>query len=123
MDRLEKRLRVRLLHRTTRGLTITEVGRSFHRHTQHAGGRSIHVTGVFATNDLELLRVTAMGGRGIAVLPRGFVEGDLESGALVHVLSGIVEAHMKAAIVYPDRELKPPAVRAFIDEMLRWKLL
>ncbi len=30
---------------------------------------------------------------------------------------------MKAAIVYPDRELKPPAVRAFIDEMLRWKLL
>jgi DNA-binding transcriptional LysR family regulator len=38
----------------------------------------------------------------------------------VRVLPGIIEADTQVAIVYPERELVPPQVRAFIDAVVAW---
>ena len=44
----------------------------------------------------------------------------VESGALVHVLAGVVEAEGQVAIVYPEREFVPPQVRAFVAAVVSW---
>ena len=115
-----KRLKDLQAHRCLLGFARGELPDT---HWPLRGGRSIHVTGVFATNDIRLLRVAARGGRGIALLPEAFVADDLASGTLVRLLPRLIDAPMKAAIVYPDRQLLRPAVREFIEEMTRWKLL
>lgn len=84
-------------------------------------GRGIlHVESVFSTNDLPLLRDAAIAGLGVALLPELVASEPVAAGKLVHVLRGIVEAQNKLAVVYPERELMLPHVRAFIDALLRW---
>ena len=61
-----------------------------------------------------------MKGLGIALLPTQFVGALVESGALVHVLPGIVGAESRIAVVYPEREFLPPHVRAFVDALVAW---
>lgn len=84
------------------------------------GRGSVHVDASFSSNDIRLLRDAVIRGLGIALLPT-VVLGDLVSnGALVHVLPGIIEAENRIAVVYPERELMPPHVRAFIDALVAW---
>ena len=84
------------------------------------GGGSVHVDGVFSSNDIGLLRDAAVRGLGIAALPALIVNDLVARGVLVHVLPGIVEAENKIAVVYPERELMPPHVRAFIEALVEW---
>ncbi|HSC87314.1 MAG TPA: LysR family transcriptional regulator [Polyangiaceae bacterium] len=74
----------------------------------------------FATNDLDLLRVAAVEGRGLAMLPLQGIVSELESGALVPVLTDLVGAEATLAAVYVEREFMPAAVRAFVDEVAEW---
>jgi hypothetical protein len=38
----------------------------------------------------------------------------------VQVLAGIVEADSRLAVVYPERELVPPRVRAVVEAVVAW---
>jgi len=80
----------------------------------------VRVEGAFSSNDLGLLRDAAVAGLGIALLPQLILREALESGALVQVLRGVVEQETRLAVVYVERELLPPQVRAFIEALVAW---
>jgi DNA-binding transcriptional LysR family regulator len=44
----------------------------------------------------------------------------LERGALVRVLPELIQAKSRVAVVYQEKELLPPQVRAFIDLLVAW---
>ncbi len=89
-------------------------------HWPVVSGGKIHVDGAFFSNDIDLLCDAAVGGLGIALLPRALVAPHLESGALVQVLAGVVGTELQIALVYPERTFLPPQVRAFIDAVAAW---
>lgn len=74
-------------------------------------------------NSSESLRVAALAGMGLAVLPTYAVGRDLQAGRLVHVLpewqplGGLADADTLYAVYLPNRHLAPK-VRALIDFML-----
>ena len=57
----------------------------------------------------------AVRGLGIALVPSLAVQGYLERGELVAVLPDVLRADGRVALVYPERELVAPPVRAFVD--------
>jgi DNA-binding transcriptional LysR family regulator len=89
-------------------------------HWPKAGGGKISVEGSFVSNDITLLMDAAVRGLGIAVLPTLLVGAPLEHGALVRVLPELIHADTRVAIVYAEKELMPPQVRAFIDALVAW---
>jgi DNA-binding transcriptional LysR family regulator len=84
------------------------------------GGAKVHVEGVLFSNEIRMLAHAAVSGLGITFVPRMIVEDALASGALVQVMPGALEAEGRIAIVYPERELVPPQVRAFVDMVVVW---
>lgn len=82
------------------------------------GKGNLRLQGAFSSNALELLRRAALRGLGIALLPTTFTKDDVTQGTLVKVLEGIVGAETRLAIVYPERELIQPHVRAFVDAIV-----
>jgi DNA-binding transcriptional LysR family regulator len=89
-------------------------------HWPKAGGGKIAVTGAMAANDLTLLLDAARRGLGIALLPAMLVEAALKSGELVRVLPEVIRSDSRVAVVYPEKELLPRQVRAFIDVLVAW---
>ena len=89
-------------------------------HWPKAGGGKISVEGSFASNDISLLLDAALRGLGIAALPTLVIGTLLEQGALVRVLPGVIHAESRVAVVYQEKELVPPQVRAFIDALVAW---
>jgi DNA-binding transcriptional LysR family regulator len=80
-----------------------------------AGGRRIQLQGVFFSNSPTMLVRAAMRGLGIALVPSLAVQGHLQRGELVAVLPDVLRSDGRIAIVYPERELVAPPVRAFVD--------
>jgi len=103
-------------HRCLTGFARGELPQSKWR----IGRGEVHVESAFSSNDIWLLREAALRGVGIALLPTFLISDVLETGALVQVLRGLVEAENRVAVVYPEREFVPPHVRAFIDVLLQW---
>ena len=89
-------------------------------HWPKAGGGKISVEGSFACNDITLLMDAAVRGLGIAVLPMVLVGELLERDALVRVLPELIHAESRVSVVYQEKELLPPQVRAFIDVLVAW---
>ena len=83
------------------------------------GGR-IHVQGVLTSNALDFVTSAVLRGLGIAMQPSFGVSDTLASGALVHVLPNVLGAETRLSLVYVERELMPPALRAFIDTVVAW---
>jgi DNA-binding transcriptional LysR family regulator len=83
-------------------------------------GGSVRVVGVLSSNDINMLCHAALRGQGIALLPAMLTEPHTASGALVHVLRGHIGRETRLAVVYQERELLPPQVRAFVDELVAW---
>jgi DNA-binding transcriptional LysR family regulator len=81
-------------------------------------GRKVHLDGTFFSNSPELLTRAAVAGLGIAMVPSLAVQPRLARGELVAVMPGVLRAEARIALVYPERELVPPPVRAFVDWML-----
>jgi DNA-binding transcriptional LysR family regulator len=103
-------------HRCLTGFARGELPQS----TWRVGRSEVHVRSAFSSNDVQLLVAAAVRGLGIALLPR-FLLGDLlETGALAQVLPDVVETESRVAVVYPERELLAPHVRAFIDQLAGW---
>lgn len=84
-----------------------------------AGGRKIQLDGAMFSNSQELLARAAERGQGIALVPSLAVQDRLERGALVEVMPGVLRSEGRIAVVYPERELVPPQVRAFVDWMVK----
>jgi DNA-binding transcriptional LysR family regulator len=80
-----------------------------------AGGRKIHLEGAFFSNSPAMLARAAERGLGIAFVPSLAVGSQLARGELVVVMPGLLRAEGRIAVVYVERELVPPAVRAFVD--------
>ncbi|AUX44926.1 LysR family transcriptional regulator [Sorangium cellulosum] len=85
-----------------------------------SSGGKFQVEGAFFTNDMHLLCDAALQGLGIALLPQGVAHPHLESGALVHVLKGAIQADSHISVVYAEREFMPPQLRAFLDAVMAW---
>lgn len=104
-------------HRCLMGFSRGEVPES---HWPLRSGRAARVDAVFFSNDLSLLAHAVRRGLGIAVLPRMIVADGLESRALMEVLPKLLGTEARISLVYPERELLPPQVRAFLDAMTRF---
>lgn len=83
-----------------------------------AGGRKVQLEGVFFSNSPEVLARAAERGLGIALVPSLAVQSRIEHGKLVEVLPTVLRSEGRIALVYPERELVPPQVRAFVDWMV-----
>lgn len=103
-------------HRCLTGFARGELPQS----TWPAGRGVVHVDGAFSSNDLGLLRAAALAGLGIAMLPMLVLGDALDRGKLVQVLPGVLESESRIAVVYLERELLPPHVRAFVEALVQW---
>jgi DNA-binding transcriptional LysR family regulator len=82
-----------------------------------ASGRKLLVEGVMFSNSQDLLCRMAERGLGIAFVPSLAVHTRIERGTLVPVMPNVLRSEGRIALIYPERELVPPAVRAFVDFM------
>jgi len=82
------------------------------------GGRKIQLEGAFFSNSPGMLVRAAERGLGKALVPSLAVQRQLQRGELVTVMPALLRSEGRIAIVYPERELVPPPVRAFVDWMV-----
>jgi DNA-binding transcriptional LysR family regulator len=75
----------------------------------------IEVHGRLHANNGDALRVAALQGFGLAVLPRFLTGRDVQSGALVSVLEPFMPQDSAVYAVYPHARHLSPKVRAFVD--------
>jgi DNA-binding transcriptional LysR family regulator len=104
-------------HRCLTGFERGEVPRT---HWPRRGGGKVPIESQFISNDPLQLEVAALRGLGIALVPMLLVTPLLERGELVHVLQELIREEARVALVYPQKELLPPQVRAFIDAVVAW---
>lgn len=71
----------------------------------------------FATDDIASLRLAATLGIGVAMLPREFVERDLHSGRLQHLLPDLGSKPGLVHAIFPTRRGMVPAVRHLLDAL------
>lgn len=85
-------------------------------------GSTVAVHARYASNDLRMLLGAVRIGAGIALLPQPAIAHALDTGALVAVLPDTLGPMREGGIwvVYPDRRLMPPRVRAFISFAVEW---
>lgn len=69
----------------------------------------------FFANNGDLIRMAALAGHGIALMPDFLVQEDLASGALVPLLTDFRLPDLPVSIVYPSRRNMSAALRAFLD--------
>jgi DNA-binding transcriptional LysR family regulator len=79
----------------------------------------VPVAGTVVTNSAEVLRVSALGGAGVAMLPTWIVADDLRSGALKIVLPGWEPPSSFVHAVYPGNRRMSAKVRLFVDHLAR----
>jgi len=83
------------------------------------GEQRVPIAAAIVTNSAEVLRATALGGVGIAMLPTWVVADDLRSGTLRPVLTGWAPPASVIHAVYPDNRRMSAKVRAFVDHLVR----
>ncbi len=83
------------------------------------GGRA-RVRVRLASNDLGLLLGAVQADQGVALLPAGAVRSDVEGGRLERVLPGLVGARTDISLVFLERRLMKPALRAFLEHAVAW---
>lgn len=71
-----------------------------------------------ATDDLASLRVAAISGVGVAMLPRELVEADIQAGRLQHLLPGLATTPALVHAIFPTRRGMVPAVRHLLDALV-----
>jgi DNA-binding transcriptional LysR family regulator len=81
-------------------------------------GKKVAIAGTAFANDPHLVLRFALRGLGVAFLPATLVAGALARGELVAVLPKQLRLQGSASIVYVERKLMPPQVRAFIDWLI-----
>jgi DNA-binding transcriptional LysR family regulator len=79
----------------------------------------VPVAGAIITNSAGVLRVSALGNVGIAMLPTWAVADDLRRGTLNTVLPGWAPPASLIYAVYPDNRRMSAKVRLFVDHLAR----
>ncbi len=80
-------------------------------------GQDFQVKPVLVSNDLEVIRLAARQGGGLALLPRGIVLQDLASGSLEIVLEDHVGRKRQLYALFSPRKRNSPKVRAYFAEV------
>ena len=81
----------------------------------NGGVFSVEVRGQVTANNGDALRVAALKGLGLTLLPSFIVGADLQAGNLVTVLDPYVIQKLAMHAVYPTSRHLSPKVRAFVD--------
>lgn len=89
-------------------------------HWPKAGGGKMSIEGSIVANDIMLLLEAAVRGLGIALLPTWMLGTLLQRGELVRVLPNVIQGESRVTVVYQEKELLAPQVRAFIDVLVAW---
>lgn len=82
------------------------------------GRRLVRVRGPVMSNNGDVLRVLALDGCGIALLPTFLVADDLHAGRLHEVLPDQLDGDPAVWVLHPSRRHVPLAVRAFVDFLI-----
>jgi DNA-binding transcriptional LysR family regulator len=71
----------------------------------------------YTVDSILMVRLAALAGMGIAVMPAALVADDLAAGTLCRLLPGyeIDDPDSRVSIVYPGRRYLPAKTRRFID--------
>lgn len=77
----------------------------------------VDIGGRFASDNGDVLRVMALAGLGVVMLPTFFVGEDIRAGALVPLLDRFVPQDASLNAVYPHARHLSPKVRAFVDHL------
>jgi DNA-binding transcriptional LysR family regulator len=74
----------------------------------------------YTVNSALMVRLGALAGMGVAILPSQLVADDFASGALKRVVPEytVDDPEVKVSIVYPSRQYLPAKTRAFVDYTL-----
>jgi DNA-binding transcriptional LysR family regulator len=70
------------------------------------------------TDDMASLRVAAIHGVGVALLPRELVNADIRAGLLRHLLPGMTPTPGIVQAIFPSRRGMVPAVRDLLDALV-----
>ncbi|WP_321877683.1 LysR substrate-binding domain-containing protein [Paraburkholderia bannensis] len=71
-----------------------------------------------ATDDLASLRIAALKGLGVALLPRELVDMDIRAGQLLHLLPGVATEAGLVHAIFASRRGMVPAVRHLLDALV-----
>lgn len=82
---------------------------------EHADKLLAH--GRLRMNSAEAIRLAALSGLGIALLPSFLVDDDLSAGHLVRLFPELGTQSVRILCLYPSRRLVDPRVRTFIDNV------
>jgi len=86
----------------------------------HPGGEhadKVLAHGRLRMNSAEAIRMAALSGLGIALLPAFLVDDDLSAGHLVRLFPELGVQTVRILCLYPSRRLVDPRVRTFIDNV------
>jgi DNA-binding transcriptional LysR family regulator len=105
-----------LLHHDCLGYSLLKLSEEW-RFRKPAGKEpfAVPIEPRFMAGSGALLRRAALGGLGLAVLPRFMVASDLKAGRLVSVLDSLHAPALGIHAVYPEGRRVPAKVRAFVD--------
>jgi len=87
------------------------------RFSQDKSEQSIKISGSFATNNSQALRKAALGGYGIAYIPKCSVYEDLQKGELVVLLPDYKPRKLGVYAVYPFTKHLPNKVKLLIEHI------
>ena len=79
------------------------------------GDHWIAIPWTLCTNNAEVLRDAAVGGRGIALLPTFIAGADIQQGRLTTLLTRYKAPEISIYAIYPETRHLSPKVRVFID--------
>jgi DNA-binding transcriptional LysR family regulator len=106
--------------RTHAGLCFPPLWRDGHWHlAAKQREERVPVAAAIVTNSAEVLRASALGGAGIAMLPTWVVADDLRGGTLERVLPGWAPPASFVHAVYPGNRRMSAKVRSFVDHLAR----
>lgn len=111
------RARELLHHRCLVGYARGEVRE--HHWPLFRGGQT-GVAAAMAGNDPHFLKAAALAGLGIALLPAVLIREEVGARRLVPVLPKVIGADVRFMVLHVERELVPPAVRAFVSAAVEW---
>ncbi|WP_305909933.1 LysR family transcriptional regulator [Methylomarinum sp. Ch1-1] len=84
------------------------------------GEREVTVTGRMQANMGDPIRVAAVNGLGLVMLPKYIVGRDIEKGKLVPIMEDYAIAPLDIHAVYPHRKYLSAKVRSFVDFIQEW---
>jgi DNA-binding transcriptional LysR family regulator len=83
------------------------------------GEFAVSVSGNMQSNSANALRLAAVHGQGLTVLPSFLVADDLRAGRLVPILNEHLTTEYPVSAIYPHRHRLSAKVRSFIDLLAR----